>query len=79
MIPNIDSNPAMKPFKDVSGIFVTVYFDGRYLTWIKIPEVFDAKTNRNCNAYCFEQERLDYFDSSYYVADPKSANIKVEF
>lgn len=24
MIPNIDSKPTMKPFKDVSGIFVTV-------------------------------------------------------
>lgn len=41
MIPNIDSKPTMKPFKDVSGIFVTVNFDGNYLTWVKIPEVFD--------------------------------------
>lgn len=31
MIPNIDSKPTMKPFKDVSGIFVTVNFDGNYL------------------------------------------------
>ncbi len=42
MIPNIDSKPTMKPFKDVSGIFVTVNFDGNYLTWVKIPEVFDS-------------------------------------
>ena len=31
MIPNIDSKPTMKPFKDVSGIFVTVNFDGTLL------------------------------------------------
>jgi hypothetical protein len=32
MIPNIDSKPTIKPFKDVSGIFVTVNFDGNYLS-----------------------------------------------
>lgn len=79
MIPNIDSKPTMKPFEDVSGIFVTINFDGKYLTWVKIPEVFDAETNKSYNAYCFEQKCLDYFDSSYYVTDPKSVNMKVEF
>lgn len=79
MIPNIDSKPVLKLFKDVSGIFVTVCFNGEYLTWVKIPEVFDAETNKSYNAYCFDQKCLDYFDSSYCVTDPKSANMKVEF
>lgn len=37
MIPSIDSKPIMKPFEDTSGIFVTINFDGKYLTWVKIP------------------------------------------
>lgn len=79
MIPNIDSKPTMKPFKDVSGIFVTVNFDGNYLTWVKIPEVFDAETNKSYNAYCFEQKCLDYFDDDIKVTDPTNVNMKVEF
>ena len=64
MIPNIDSKPTMKPFKDVSGIFVTVNFDGNYLTWVKIQ---------------FEQKCLDYFDDDIKVTDPTNVNMKVEF
>lgn len=79
MIPNIDSKPTMKPFEDVSGIFVTVNFDGKYLTWVKIPEVFDSNAAKGWNAYCFETNSLDYFDNSYCVTDPKSVNMKVEF
>lgn len=75
MIPNIDSKPTMKPFEDVSGIFATVNFDvnfdGKYLTWIKIPRVFDSGTNMSYNAYCF--------DDSYCVIDPTNVNMKVEF
>ena len=65
MIPNIDSKPTMKPFKDVSGIFVTVNFDGNYLTWVKIPEVFDK-----WNAYCFDNNSLSYFRYDTLVTDP---------
>lgn len=79
MIPNIDSKPTMKPFKDVSGIFVTVNFNGKYLTWVKIPRVFDAETNRHYNAYCFEQKCLDYFNEDIKVTDPTNVNMKVEF
>ena len=79
MIPNIDSKPTMKPFKDVSGIFVTVNFDGNHLTWVKIPEVFDDETNKSYNAYCFEQKCLDYFDDDIKVTDPTNVNMKVEF
>lgn len=79
MIPNIDSKPVLKHFKDVSGIFVTVNFNGKYLTWVKIPRVFDAETNRHYNAYCFEQKCLDYFNDDIKVTDPKSVNMKVEF
>lgn len=83
MIPNIDSRPTMKPFEDVSGIFATVNFDvnfdGKYLTWIKIPRVFDAGTNMSYNAYCFETNSLDCFDDSYCVVDPTNVNMKVEF
>lgn len=73
MIPNINSKPVLKPFKDVSGIFVTVNSDGKHLTWVKIPTV------DGWNAYCFEQERLDYFDDCFCVIDPKSVDMKVEF
>ena len=79
MIPNIDSKPALKPFKEVSGIFITVNFDGKYLTWIKIPKVFDLETNNCYNAYCFEQKCLDYFDDYIKVTDPTNVNMKVEF
>lgn len=73
MIPNIDSRPILKPFKDVSGIFVTVNSSGEHLTWVKIPTVDEW------NAYCFKQERLDHFDDCFYVIDPKNVNMKVEF
>lgn len=79
MIPNIDSKPTLKPFKDISGIFVTVCFNGEYLTWVKIPRVFDAETNNSYNAYCFEQKCLDYFDDDIKVTDPTNVNMKVEF
>lgn len=74
MTNDISTNPIPRRFDEIERLF----FYGNHV-WVKIPEVLDAKTNRNCNAYCFEQERLDYFDSSYCVADPKSANMKVEF
>lgn len=74
MIPNIDSKPTMKPFKDVSCIFVTVNFDGNYLTWVKIPEVFDK-----WNAYCFDNNSLSYFRYDTLVTDPTNVNMKVEF
>lgn len=79
MIPNIDSKPTMKPFKDVSGIFVTVNFDGKYLTWVKIPEVFYNSAAKGWNAYCFETNSLDYFDDNIKVTDPTNVNMKVEF
>lgn len=79
MTPNIDSKPVLKRFKDISDIFVTVNFNGKYLTWVKIPRVLDAETNRNYNAYCFEQKCLDYFDDDIKVTDPTSVNMKVEF
>jgi len=79
MIPNIDSKRTMTSFKDISGIFVTVNFNGKYRTWVKIPRVFDAETNKSYNAYCFEQECLDYFDDDIKVTDPTNVNMKVEF
>lgn len=76
MIPNIDSKPTMKPFKDVSGIFVTVNFDGNYLTWVKIPEVFDSNAAKGWNAYCFDNNSLSYFKYDTLVTDPTSVNMK---
>jgi len=77
MIPNIDSKPTTKPFKDVSDIFITVSFNGEYLTWVKIPEV--REQGKTWNAYCFEQKCLDYFDECFCVTDPKNVDMKVEF
>ena len=79
VIPNIDSKPTMKPFKDVSGIFVTVNFDGNYLTWVKIPEVFDSNAAKGWNAYCFDNNSLSYFRYDTLVTDPTNVNMKVEF
>ena len=79
MIPNIDSKAVLKTFEVISGIFVTVNFDGKYLTWIKIPRMFDVQTNRHYNAYCFEQKCLDYFNDDIKVTDPTNVNMKVEF
>lgn len=79
VIPNIDSKPTMKPFKDVSGIFVTVNFDGNYLTWVKIPEVFDSNAAKGWNAYCFNNNSLSYFRYDTLVTDPTNVNMKVEF
>ena len=59
MIPNIDSKPTMKPFKNISGIFVDVNFDGKYLTWVKIPQITDM-TGRMYNAYCFHNNSLGW-------------------
>ena len=78
MIPNIDSKPVLKLFKDVSGIFVTVCFNGEYLTWVKIPQVFDM-TGRMYNAYCFYNNSLGCFDDDTLVTDPKSVDMEVEF
>lgn len=78
MIPNIDSKPVLKPFKDVSGIFVTVNFDGNYLTWVKIPEVHDM-SKVIFSAYCFDNRSLGCFDDNTLVIDPKSVDMKVEF
>lgn len=74
MINDISTNPIPKRFDEIERIF----FYGNHV-WVKIPEVLDKNKIDKYNAYCFEQERLDYFDSSYCVADPKSANMKVEF
>ena len=54
MIPNIDSKPTMKPFKNVSGIFVDVNFDGKYLTWVKIPQITDM-TGQYCKRGLFQK------------------------
>ena len=62
MIPNIDSKPTMKTFKGVSGVFVTVNFDGKYLTWVKIPQITDMMSGRMYNAYCFHNNSLGCFD-----------------
>lgn len=78
MIPNIDSKPTMKPFKDVSGIFVTVNFDGNYFTWVKIPEVHDM-SKVTFSAYCFDNKSLGCFDNNTLVIDPTNVNMKVEF
>lgn len=78
MVPNIDSKPVLKPFKDVSGIFIDVNFDGKYLTWVKIPEITDM-TGRIYNAYCFYNNSLGCFDDDALVTDPKSVDVKVEF
>lgn len=79
MIPNIDSKPVLKPFKGVSGIFVTVNFDGKYLTWVKIPQITDMMSGRMYNAYCFHNNSLGCFDDDTLVTDPTNVNMKVEF
>ena len=79
MIPNIDSKPVLKRFKDVSGIFVTVNFDGKCLTWVKIPEAFDSNAAKGWNAYCFNNNSLGYFKYDALVTDPTNVNMKVEF
>lgn len=38
MIPNIDSKPTMKPFKDISGIFVTVNLMVITLLGLRFPK-----------------------------------------
>ena len=81
MIPNIDSKPTMKPFKDVSGIFVfvDVNFGNKYLTWVKIPQITDMMSGRRYNAYCFHNNSLGCFDDDTLVTDPTNVNMKVEF
>lgn len=78
MIPNIDSKPTLKPFKDVSGIFGTANFDGGYLIWTKIPEIY-LRNGACYNVFCLSNGSINYIADDSLVLDPKSVNMKVEF
>lgn len=78
MIPNIDSKPARKPLKDVSGIFGTVNYDGKYLLWTKIPEIC-GKYGACYNVFCLSDGSLNRIAEHCMVLEPKKVDIKVEF
>ena len=85
MIPNIDCKPTLKPFKEITGFFITVNFDGEYLLWVKIPELVVTYHNNMSNntiaynAYCFRNDALSHFADNQMVTDPKNVDMKVEF
>lgn len=75
----LDEYRKAKAMNNKTTIERAVNFDGNYLTWVKIPEVFDSNAAKGWNAYCFDNNSLSYFRYDTLVTDPTNVNMKVEF